>query len=53
MTTRHAVIYHCERCGSVVHEDSDQPAPTCCGEPMQKAAEETVTEDEGDEESSP
>lgn len=51
MKTHNAIIYHCVRCGNVVHRDLDNPWPRCCGHEMAKAAAETIC-DESDESTS-
>lgn len=42
MKTLNALIYHCQRCGRVVHQSSEADPPTCCQGPMSLAAAETV-----------
>lgn len=42
MTTVRAIIFHCIRCGRVVHSDTEQERPSCCGEAMAHACSETV-----------
>ncbi|MGQ0635327.1 MAG: hypothetical protein ACT4QC_12000 [Planctomycetaceae bacterium] len=44
MKTWNALIYHCQRCGRVVHQAGDAPPPSCCERTMSLAATETVVE---------
>lgn len=44
--THNALIYHCLRCGNVVHREPEAEAPWCCGGEMAKAAAETICEPE-------
>jgi hypothetical protein len=45
MTTHNLIIYHCLRCGAVMHCETGEDAPECCGKPMTKAAAETIVND--------
>ena len=42
MKTHNLLIFHCLACGAIIHCELDQDVPVCCGEPMIKAAAETV-----------
>lgn len=42
MKTHNRILFHCLCCGSVVHAEPQEAAPSCCGQPMIKAAAETV-----------
>ena len=46
MKTHNRVLYHCLCCGNVVHAEPADPNPSCCREPMARAAAETVWERE-------
>jgi hypothetical protein len=48
MKTHNELIYHCEHCGRVVHQEPEVPPPDCCGHSMTQAAAKTVFEDESD-----
>ena len=47
MKTHNRLIYHCQSCGRVRHEEPGAPSPSCCGKPMAQAAAETVCEPNG------
>ena len=42
MKTHNAIIYHCLRCGRIVHSEAGPKPPHCCGKEMINAAAETV-----------
>lgn len=42
MSTHNIVIYHCVKCGNVVHREPDEQPPVCCRRLMVNAATETV-----------
>lgn len=44
MKAHNVVIYHCQRCGRVIHQNSEPPPPVCCGASMTPAVVETVAE---------
>ncbi|HVW02233.1 MAG TPA: hypothetical protein VHB77_17910 [Planctomycetaceae bacterium] len=44
MTTHLAIIYHCQKCGSVSFCESDAHSPLCCGETMARAASTLVND---------
>lgn len=46
MLTHNRVIYHCLRCGAILHCERDQEIPCCCGRPMFNAAAQTVMDDQ-------
>ena len=46
MKTHNRLLYHCVRCGNVVHAEPGEPNPHCCRQPMAKAAAETIWERE-------
>jgi hypothetical protein len=46
MKTHNQLIYHCERCGHLVHQEPDDPCPACCGTSMTQAAATTVNIDD-------
>ena len=42
MKTQTEVIYHCVRCGHVVHSEIQDMPPQCCGQAMTTAVTETL-----------
>lgn len=44
MKTHNRILFHCLCCGRVVHAESQEAAPNCCGKRMTNAAAETVDE---------
>ncbi len=39
MKTQDSVIYHCVRCGRVIHTEREPGPPQCCGQDMVETAE--------------
>ena len=42
METLNVSIYHCIKCGRVVHAGLEAAPPQCCGQAMAKASEDTI-----------
>lgn len=42
MSTENIAIFHCLKCGRLVHVDPAAPTPTCCGVLMTLAVPETA-----------
>ncbi|WP_145263687.1 hypothetical protein [Calycomorphotria hydatis] len=49
MTTHHADIYHCQKCGHVIAREHVDQTPVCCGETMVLAVSDLVYKDNRDD----
>ena len=50
MKTHNLIIYHCIKCGHLMHTEPDAEPPRCCGKQMVNAAAETIHADDADSE---